>query len=69
MEIATYSRATWSFAQKHLGGLVTSRLYYNEYPAKLTKFEFEDLRTGRRVTRQDLGFVAANCEQTWGKLY
>ncbi len=69
MELATYSRATWSFAQRHLGGLVTSRLYYNEYPAELTKFEFQDLRTGRRVTRQDLGFVAANCEQTWGKLY
>jgi len=69
MELSTYSRAYWSFAQKHLGGLLTSRLFYNEYPAVLTAFEFEDLTTGRKVTRQELGFVAANCEQTWGKLY
>ena len=68
-DLATYSRAYWKFAQKHLGGLITSRLYYNEYPAELTSFEFEDLTTGRKLTRADLGFVAANCEQTWGKLY
>jgi hypothetical protein len=69
LELTTYSRAYWSFAQKHLAGLITSRLYYNEYPAELTAFEFEDLETGRKLTREDLGFVAANCEQTWGKLY
>ncbi len=69
LELTTYSRAFWSFAQKHLGGLVTSRLYYNEYPAELTGFSFEDLKTGRKLEREDLGFVAANCEQTWGKLY
>lgn len=69
MELSTYSRAYWSFAQKHLGGLLTSRLFYNEYPAELTAFAFEDLRTGRKVGREQLGFVAANCEQTWGKLY
>jgi len=67
--LETYSRAYWRFEQKHLGGLVKSILYYNEYPAELTAFEFEDLRSGRKLTRSDLGFVAANCEQTWGKLY
>lgn len=69
LTLKTYSRAYWRFEQKHLGGLVRSILYYNEYPSELTEFEFEDLRNGRRLSRQDLGFVAANCEQTWGKLY
>jgi hypothetical protein len=69
LTLKTYSRAYWRFQQKHLGGLVKSILYYNEYPAELTAFEFEDKRSGRKITREDLGFVAANCEQTWGKLY
>jgi len=69
MVLTSYSRAYWRFEQKHLAGLVRSILYYNEYPAELTEFEFEDKATGRKVTRSDLGFVAANCEQTWGKLY
>ncbi len=69
LTLKTYSRAYWRFEQKHLAGLVKSILYYNEYPAELTDFEFEDLATHRKLTRADLGFVAANCEQTWGKLY
>jgi len=69
LTLKTYARAFWRFEQKHLAGLVKSILYYNEYPAELTAFEFEDMRTHRRLSREDLGFVAANCEQTWGKLY
>jgi hypothetical protein len=69
LTLKTYSRAYWRFEQKHLAGLVKSILYYNEYPSELTDFSFEDLKTGRRLSRSDLGFVAANCEQTWGKLY
>jgi len=69
LTLKTYSRAYWRFEQKHLRGLVRSILYYNEYPAELLDFEFEDMATKRKLTRADLGFVAANCEQTWGKLY
>lgn len=69
IELRTYARTYWRFQQSHLGGLLKSILFYNEYPAELTAFEFEDKSTGLTASREDLGFVAANCEHAWGKLY
>jgi hypothetical protein len=66
LELEAYSRAYWRFEQKYLGGLGRSILYYNEYPSQLNRFEL--VVDGRRTTLEDLGWTAANCEHTWGKL-
>ncbi len=66
VDLEAYSRAYWRFEQRYLRGLRRSILYYNEFPAQLTGFEL--VADGARTTLEDLGWTAANCEHTWGKL-
>src|SRR3990170_352960 len=64
MVMETYSRAYWKIEQPWLG-VLTSRLYYNEYPAILREFEFRE--GTKRTTLADLGsWTAGNCEHAWG---
>ena len=64
MVMESYARAYWKIEQPWLG-VLTSRLYYNEYPAILRDFEF---REGSKITRlADLGsWTVGNCEHAWG---
>jgi len=64
MVMETYARAYWKIEQPWLR-VLTSRLYYNEYPAILREFEFRE--GTRRTTLADLGaWTAGNCEHAWG---
>ncbi|HKZ48115.1 MAG TPA: hypothetical protein VJ397_04910 [Thermoplasmata archaeon] len=64
MVMETYARAYWKIEQPFLG-ILTSRLYYNEYPAILREFEFRE--GSKRTTLNDLGsWVVGNCEHAWG---
>lgn len=64
MELSTYSRAHWSFVQP---GIRQKTFYYNEYPARLTRF---DCNLGsRKIGMKDLGASSSNCEHAWGMLY
>jgi hypothetical protein len=59
----TYARATWRVQQPFLPFLPT-RLHYNEYPAFMREFELRE--GGERITLDDLGYNAGNCEHAWG---
>jgi len=63
MEMRPYSRAYWRVEQPLLRFFSTI-LYYNEYPAVVTKFRFED--NGKITTLDDMGFTIGNCEHSWG---
>jgi hypothetical protein len=63
MELKCYSRAYWKVEQP-LMRVLNTVLYYNEYPAYMTKFRFEE--DGRVVTLNDMGFTIGNCEHAWG---
>jgi hypothetical protein len=63
MELRPYSRAYWRVEQPLMGFLNTV-LYYNEYPAFIEKFRFEE--NGRVVTHDDMGYSIGNCEHAWG---
>jgi hypothetical protein len=64
MVMESYARAYWRIEQPWLG-VLTSRLFYNEYPAILREFEFRE--GTRRTSLPDLGaWVAGNCEHAWG---
>ena len=64
MVMETYARAYWKIEQPWLR-VLTSRLYYNEYPAILREFEFRE--GSRKITRADLGtWAVGNCEHAWG---
>lgn len=63
LEMSAYARACWEIRQPFLGRM-TNVLFYNEYPANVTRFEFRD--GGRRVTLDDLGPIVGNCEHAWG---
>lgn len=63
LEMATYARCCWNIAQPLIGPLWHG-IFYNEYPARVTSFEF---RSGtRRINKDDLGKSYCNCEHTWG---
>ena len=66
MTLESYSRAVWSFRQPFLG-FIPTRLFYNEYPARMTSF---DLRGpgGYHVSRDRWDTVHGNCEYSWGFL-
>ena len=66
LEMSTYTRACWKFRQPLLGPLATV-LYYNEYPAKLTDFSFE--QGDHKVNFEDVGGGIGNCEHSWGLLF
>ena len=63
LEMTAYARACWEIRQPVVGP-ITNVLFYNEYPANVTSFEFRD--RGRRVTLDDLGPIVGNCEHAWG---
>jgi len=64
--LESYSRAYWRFEQRHMR-IFRSILYYNEYPVMLKDFEMK--LPGRKVTREELGYVTGNSEHAWGKLW
>ena len=63
IEMATYSRCCWNISQP-LVGPIWHGIFYNEYPARVTDFEFKN--GTRRVSNDDLGRSYCNCEHTWG---
>lgn len=63
MEMTTYARAYWR-VQQPLLRIFNTVLYYNEYPANVTKFLLES--GGKKMTLEDLGPVVGNCEHSWG---
>jgi hypothetical protein len=63
MEMTSYARATWEIRQPFFGP-ITNVLYYNEYPANVTRFEFRD--NGRKASVDDIGPIVGNCEHSWG---
>ncbi len=68
MELEAYSRAYWRFQQPRRFGM-KSILYYNEYPATLREFRFEEKDGSLTVDKGDLGKTSANFEHTWGKMF
>ncbi|MCI0497095.1 MAG: hypothetical protein L0Z54_02220 [Thermoplasmata archaeon] len=66
MEVTTYARACWRFQQPLLGPISTL-LYYNEYPSRLTELRFTD--GDREVTIEDVGGGIGNAEHSWGLLF
>jgi hypothetical protein len=65
IEMTTYARCCWNISQ-HLIGPMWHGIFYNEYPARVTNFEFK--RGTRKITNDDLGRSYCNCEHTWGTI-
>ena len=63
MELATYSRCCWNISQPLIGPLWHG-IFYNEYPARVTNFNFKS--STRKLNNNDLGKSYCNCEHTWG---
>jgi hypothetical protein len=63
IEMATYARCCWNISQP-LMGPIWHGIFYNEYPARVTHFEFKS--GSRRVSNDDFGKSYSNCEHTWG---
>jgi len=63
IEMTTYARCCWNISQPLIGPLWHG-IFYNEYPARVTDFEFKS--GTRRVDRDDFGKSYCNCEHTWG---
>jgi hypothetical protein len=63
VEMETYARCCWNIAQPLLGPL-WSGIFYNEYPARVTNFEFKS--ESHKVNNTDFGKSYCNCEHTWG---
>jgi hypothetical protein len=63
IEMETYARCCWNISQPLLGPL-WSGIFYNEYPARVTNFEFKS--ESRNVNNTDFGKSYCNCEHTWG---
>lgn len=62
-EIETYARCCWHISQPAIWPLWLG-LYYNEYPARLTKLKFTN---GKRTAyKDDFGDWFCNAEHTWG---
>lgn len=65
--VSAYSHSSWTFKKRSLG-LIPNKLVYNEYPSTITKFEFEDKKSGKKITGGDLGKGIGNAEHTTGYL-
>jgi hypothetical protein len=63
MEMATHARCCWNISQPLIGPLWHG-IFYNEYPAKVTSFEFKS--GTRKIGNDDFGKSYCNCEHTWG---
>lgn len=65
IELDAYSRALWRFEEPNKLRR-NSVFHYNEYPAELTDFYFQD--NSNEVEKDDLGRTYSNFEHSWGKL-
>jgi hypothetical protein len=63
IEMATYARCCWNISQP-LMGPIWHGMFYNEYPGRVTDFEFKSGIRG--VGKDDFGKSYCNCEHTWG---
>jgi len=63
IEMAAYARCCWNISQPLIGP-IWHGIFYNEYPARVTDFEFKS--GTRRVSNDDFGKSYCNCEHTWG---
>ena len=63
IEMAAYARCCWNISQPLIGP-IWHGIFYNEYPARVTDFEFKS--GTRRVSNDDFGRSYCNCEHTWG---
>ena len=63
IEMVAYARCTWRISQPLIGP-IWSWIFYNEYPAKVTRFKFNN--ENHNVNNQDFGESYCNCEHTWG---
>jgi hypothetical protein len=63
--IKSYSHSFWEFTQKKMWA-IPNRLTYNEYPATIEDFTFEDKKTREKTTMEYAGY--GNAEHTTGYL-
>lgn len=66
--VKSYSHSSWNFKRKAFKFLPT-RLEYNEYPARISDFRFEDKNSGEKITKDDLGKSVGNAEHTLGFMF
>jgi len=63
IETTTYARCCWKISQP-LFGPIWHGIFYNEYPARVTRFKFKSgICT---IGNDDFGKSYCNCEHTWG---
>jgi hypothetical protein len=65
IEMATYARCCWNISQPLIGP-IWHGILYNEYPARVTDFEFKT--DTLRLSNDDFGKSYCNCEHTWGSV-
>jgi hypothetical protein len=65
IEMAAYARCCWNISQPLIEP-IWHGIFYNEYPARVTHFEFKN--GSRRVSNDDFGKSYCNCEHTWGAI-
>jgi hypothetical protein len=65
IEMATYARCCWNISQPLIGP-IWQGIFYNEYPARVTDFQF--ISDTCRIAKEDLGKSYCNCEHTWGTI-
>lgn len=65
--VNSYTKSNWKFDKKVLN-LVPNQLNYREYPAKIKKFKHKDKKTGKILTKEDMGSSIGNAEHTTGFL-
>jgi len=65
IEVAAYARCCWKLSQPLIGPLWHG-IFYNEYPARVTDFEFKS--NTRTIKNDDFGKSYCNCEHTWGSV-
>jgi len=63
IEMETYARCCWNISQPLIGP-IWHGIFYNEYPARVTNFQFKT--RNRKVDNDDFGKSYCNCEHTWG---
>jgi len=64
--VETYSKTTWEFRKKKFG-LIPLNFNYRQYPARITRFKFNDLKTN--LSLSDLGYGIGNAEHSTGILW
>ena len=65
--VQAYSHSSWTFRKKTLG-VIPNKLVYNEYPATISEFEWQDTKTGKKLNLKDVGKAVGNAEHTTGLL-